>query len=46
MKIYFIYLKKKRSVSIHIANQKFTAKYVNTVAYLHRYIKFEKCKKI
>ena len=37
--MYFIYLKKKQSASIHIANQTFTA------CWIHRYIMFEKFKK-
>ena len=44
VEIYVIYFK-KQSVSIHMADQKFTAKYASNVAYLHRYIKFKKCKK-
>ena len=37
---------KNQSILIHIVNQKFTAKYVSNVAYLHWCIKFKKCKKI
>ena len=46
MKAYVIYMKKNQSILVHIVNQKFIAKYVSNVAYLHCCIKFKKCKKI